>query len=97
VTETILYLFAGVLIFAVLRAILGIVLKGVSDFFGAGAGTVRSGPRPGPRAAPHPVPEALKKDPVCGTFVAPSSALHKTVHGETYYFCSPECQNKFKG
>ncbi len=94
-TETILWLFAGVLIFAVLRAILGIVFKGISDFFGAGS--ARSVPRPGPRAAPRPVPEALKKDPVCGTFVAPSTALHKTVHGETYYFCSPECQNKFKG
>jgi YHS domain-containing protein len=95
VTETILYLFAGVLIFAVLRAILGIVLKGVSDFFGTASSN--AGARPGPRMPSPPVPEALKKDPVCGTFVAPSTALRKTVKGETYYFCSQECQSKFKG
>lgn len=94
-TETILWLFAGVLIFAVLRAIIGIVLKGISDFFGGASAS--GGSRPGPRVASPPVPEALKRDPVCGTFVAPSSALHKTVNGETYYFCSAECRDKFKG
>lgn len=95
-TETILYLFAGVLIMAVLWRVIGILLKGVSDLFGVGMAS--PGARSAPRAAPpHAVPEALKKDPVCGTFVAPSTALRKTVNGETYYFCSPECQSKFKG
>lgn len=94
-TETILYLFAGVLILAVLRAILGIVFKGVAEFFGVSsrAATQRQPSPPGAQS----VPEVLQKDPVCGTFVAPSTALHKTVGGQTYYFCSPECQRKFKG
>ena len=39
--------------------------------------------------------EALKKDPVCGTFVAPSTAVQKEKDGQTYFFCSPTCRDKF--
>lgn len=38
----------------------------------------------------------LVKDPVCGTFVAPRSALSVTTSGSTHYFCSEECRSKFK-
>jgi YHS domain-containing protein len=96
VTETILYLIAGVLILGVLRSVIGVVLKGVGEFFG-------TPPPPGPgqpgaqsRTASIPTAEALKKDPVCGTYLAPSSAVQKTVGGVTYYFCSPECRDKFR-
>jgi YHS domain-containing protein len=98
VTETILWLFAGVLLLAVLQSVIRVVLKGIADFFGAASSNASN--RGGAPRAPKPtIPtaEALKKDPVCGTFLAPSSALHKTVHGETYYFCSAECRDKFKG
>lgn len=93
-TEGILWLFATVIVFAVLRAILRVLFKGISDFFAAPSATR---PQSAPRPSSMPVPEALKKDPVCGTFVAPSAALRRTVHGETYFFCSPECRDKFKG
>ncbi len=104
-TEWILWLFAAVLIFGVLRAAIGIVLKGHCGFLPGAAASQQSsqpsGTRPTPRLRPRPgalpVTEALKKDPVCGTFLAPSSALHKTVNGQVYYFCSPECRDKFKG
>jgi YHS domain-containing protein len=39
----------------------------------------------------------LKKDPVCGTFIAPSTAVRKMLGGETYYFCSAQCRDKFRG
>ena len=39
----------------------------------------------------------LKKDPVCGTFISTQTAFQKAVHGETYYFCSTECRDKFEG
>ena len=39
--------------------------------------------------------KALKKDPVCGTFVSAATAVQKTKGGETYYFCSTECRDKF--
>ena len=38
----------------------------------------------------------LIKDPVCGTFVAPGSALSITSGGRTHYFCSEECRVKFR-
>jgi YHS domain-containing protein len=37
----------------------------------------------------------LKKDPVCGTFVSAATAMQKSKGGETYYFCSAECRDKF--
>lgn len=96
-TETILYLIAGVLILGVLRSVIGVVLKGVADFFGAASPPSGPGPAgPRPKATPIPTAEALKKDPVCGTYLAPSAAIQKTVGGVTYYFCSAECREKFR-
>jgi len=37
------------------------------------------------------------KDPVCGMSVEPEEAAGKTEHkGETYYFCSEKCLQKFE-
>jgi YHS domain-containing protein len=96
VSETILYLIAGVLILAVLRSIIGVVLKGAADFFATPSSPGSNPPGPGPRTASIPTAEALKKDPVCGTYLAPSSAVQKMVGGVTYYFCSAECRDKFR-
>lgn len=95
-TEGVLWLFATVVVLAVMRAVLGVLFKGIGDFFQQSS-TSSAGPRPGPRPAHLPEAEALKKDPVCGTFVAPSAALQKSVGGRTYFFCSAECRDKFKG
>lgn len=38
----------------------------------------------------------LARDPVCGTFVAPGTALTLTSGGTTHYFCSDECRRKFR-
>ena len=88
-TRAILYLIAFVLVIGVARSVIGIVSKGFADLFNPA-----SSPAPGPRI---PTSEALKKDPVCGTFIGASTALHKTVGGTTYYFCSVECRDKFRG
>lgn len=37
----------------------------------------------------------LRKDPVCGTFVPMQSSLKRTVNGETLYFCSVECRDRY--
>ncbi len=38
----------------------------------------------------------MAKDPVCGMTVDPATAKHRTEHhGETYYFCSEGCLQKF--
>ena len=38
----------------------------------------------------------LKKDPVCGTYVSPGACVTGTVNGETIYFCSPECRDRYR-
>jgi YHS domain-containing protein len=49
-----------------------------------------------PRAASPPTSTELKKDPVCGTFVAVDAAVTKRVNGETLHFCSPACRDKYR-
>jgi YHS domain-containing protein len=93
-TRAILYLIAAVLVLSVVQSVVRIVLKGFADLFNP-ATSAESGPRN--RTPPLPTSDALKKDPVCGTFIAASTSLHKTVAGETYYFCSPECRDRFRG
>lgn len=90
-TRVILYLIAAVVVISLLRSVVGIFTKGFADLFAPAA----SGPRD--RTSSPPNAESLKKDPVCGTFIAPSSAIQKTVGGQLYYFCSPECRDKFRG
>lgn len=38
----------------------------------------------------------LVRDPVCGVFVLPSSALTTVADGETKYFCSEKCRAEFR-
>lgn len=38
----------------------------------------------------------LRKDPVCGTFVATSTPYSQVADGATNYFCSKECADRFK-
>ena len=37
----------------------------------------------------------LKKDPVCGTFVAVASSIKRNVNGEVIHFCSTACRDKY--
>jgi YHS domain-containing protein len=39
--------------------------------------------------------EKMVKDPQCGTYVPESEALKATRAGKTYFFCSPECRDRF--
>jgi YHS domain-containing protein len=93
--RAILYLIGFMLIMSVIRSVLGILSKafnGLSSTSSPQAGT--SGSRP--PASPSSGGE-LKKDPVCGTFISTSTAFQKFSNGQTYYFCSTECRDKFKG
>ena len=38
----------------------------------------------------------LTRDPVCGTFVTPGTAVSLQSRGETYHFCSEECRSRFQ-
>ena len=38
----------------------------------------------------------LKKDPVCGTFVAVASSIKRNVDGQVIHFCSTTCRDKYR-
>ncbi len=85
----ILYVVVGVVILTLFRSVLEAVGKAFS-------GGMASSPSPPASGAPRgQAPQSLKKDPVCGTFVSTATAMQKTKGGETYYFCSAECRDKF--
>ena len=77
------YLLIGILILAITWAFWR-VMDGVIE---AGGGTTRS------RRKTAAV--KLARDPVCGTFVAPSTALSAEAGGTTHYFCSEKCRSEF--
>jgi YHS domain-containing protein len=90
VFRTLLYLIAIVLAISVIRSIVGVLSKAFSEFTGVASEPSRQ------RARTVPPTESLQKDPVCGTYIAPSTAIVQMVNGEKVYFCSPACRDKFK-
>lgn len=38
----------------------------------------------------------LKRDPVCGTYVAVNAAVIKKVDGRELHFCSVDCRDKYR-
>jgi hypothetical protein len=85
----ILYVIVGVVILTLLRSVLEAVSKAFSSAGSPPAGAPSAGAPRGQAA------QSLKKDPVCGTFVSTATAMQKNKGGETYYFCSAECRDKF--
>lgn len=52
-----------------------------------------------PPASASRVPRAgvqMARDPVCGTFVVPGSAVSLSVAGEQIHFCSTACRDTFR-
>jgi len=93
--RAIVYLIGFMLIMSVIRSVLGIIGKafsGLSHTSPSQAGA--AGPR---QSQSPPSGGELKKDPVCGTFISTATAFQKFANGQTYYFCSTECRDKFKG
>jgi len=89
--RVIFWLLGIVVAISVFRAIVGILFKGLGDLLG---------PRPNPAAQRQsanqvPLTGELKKDPACGTYISAATSLHEKVGGETYYFCSKECRDKY--
>jgi len=74
----------------VIRSVLGIIVKAYTS---STPQQSSSSPR---QSASVPAGGELKKDPVCGTFISTATAFQKASGGQTYYFCSTECRDKFK-
>jgi YHS domain-containing protein len=89
--RVILWLLGIVVLISILRGVIGIIMKGLADLLNPQA-SQRA--RPGP-ANQVPLTGELKKDPACGTYIAAATSLKETVGGETFYFCSKQCRDKY--
>jgi len=93
--RAIVYLIGFMLIMSVIRSVLGIIGKA---FNGLSTTSTPQAGASGSRSPSNPPPVGeLKKDPVCGTFISTATAFQKASQGQTYYFCSTECRDKFNG
>ena len=90
--RAIFYLLLTVVVITVLKSIVGIVLKGVAEAMKPGSGAPGAAPRPPGQV---PLTGELKKDPVCGTYIAAATSIQEKVGGQTFHFCSPECRDKY--
>lgn len=81
-----------VVVLTVLKSIIGIVLRGVSESMKPGSASTGSGPHPSHQV---PLTGELKKDPVCGTYIAAATSIKEKVGGQTLHFCSQECRDKY--
>ena len=91
--RVLLYLVVAVIILSLLRSVLEFIGKAFTSASSPGPADPAGPRRPPPQSGGQP--QMLKKDPVCGTFVSAATAMHKSKGGETYYFCSAECRDKF--
>jgi len=71
-----------IVLLLVIRAAWRMIRSGISISAGARRTTVSGEPRP----------VKLVRDPVCGTYVSPESAIKD---GENY-FCSEKCRNEYR-
>ena len=83
-------LLASILLITVVRAIVGIVLRGFGDMISGSKTTAGHGPQ-----EQVPLSGELKRDPVCGTYVSTASSLKKSVGGQTVHFCSVACRDRY--
>jgi uncharacterized protein len=82
-----IYMLVAVFLITIVRSMVGIVLRGFSDMLRSQTATK---PRPS-----VPLSGELKKDPVCGTYTSAATSIQQTVHGQTFYFCSAQCRDKY--
>lgn len=51
---------------------------------------------PGPPAEKTSRGEEMVQDPECGTYVPSNDAIKVQLKGETHYFCSTDCRDKYQ-
>ena len=74
--------------------VLWLIRNILRSIFGGMNSQVTTKPRrPVPTVSPG---GELKKDPVCGTYVSADASVTKRINGETVFFCSPACRDKYR-
>jgi YHS domain-containing protein len=87
IARLLLYPLLAVLLITLLRYVIGSIGRAISEFVA---------PRAKETSGRAQLAGELKKDPVCGTYVAVTSSVKKTVGGEVIHFCSAACRDRYK-
>ena len=82
-----------VILITVLRSVIGAVMKLFGNIV-SGAGAAPNGSANGAKRPPIQVSGELHRDPVCGTFVAGSTAFQRQDGGQKFYYCSENCRSQ---
>lgn len=90
----IVFVISMILGITVIRSVIGILLRAVVS--GLQQPTSASSPGTAQPQPPMPISGELRRDPVCGTYVAPGSSVRQTVRGQDVYFCSTECRDRYR-
>jgi len=90
-----LFTLLSIFLLSVVRMIVAALSKGFSEMMSppSSAGGTNQGAQQRPPSAAGGGP--LKRDPVCGTYIPVDHSVRKVIRGETLYFCSPECRDKY--
>jgi YHS domain-containing protein len=91
VFRAILELVITILVAILARAVIGSVVKG---FGNAAAAARQAHPQQQQQKTEAKPTGELHKDPVCGTYVAESTAFQRRASGKTFYYCSDACRSK---
>jgi|SRR5208283_1535900 len=78
-----------VMLITILRSVIGVVMK----LFG----NLVSGPGNAANGAKRPTMQVsgeLHRDPICGTFVAESTAFQRQDAKQRFYYCSENCRSQ---
>ena len=79
-----------VMLITVLRSVIGVVMKLFGNLVsGSGNDSPNGAKRPAMQVSGE-----LHRDPVCGTFVAGSTAFQRQDAKQTFYYCSENCRSQ---
>jgi YHS domain-containing protein len=88
--RALVYILVSLLLLTFIRSVVGLIMKTMSELMG----TSTPPSTPQPKGAPQG--GELRRDPVCGTYIPETTAVHLKVRGETLHFCSTACRDKYK-
>lgn len=87
--RVIYYLLFAVFLITLLRGFIGLIFKGITHLVNPSAASQE------PKAPTVPLSGELKKDPSCGIYISAATSLKENVAGQTFYFCSKACRDKY--
>lgn len=90
--RALVYILVSIFVISILRGMIGIITRGAADLLKPPSG---SPPSPSTAQQQAGFTGELMKCGTCGTFSPPRSTLTASKRGQTVYFCSDACKQKY--